>query len=148
MKEFLVIIANCLRVKLEQAGYKSVLRKEFDNCVNIHIQNTRKKHIISVLFTDYTKDKKSYYINFESQRLLKTWTLWQQSQDIYSPKTEFNFDHVVEPILQFLDKITHIDNELKEAYNILENKCLNLDITRVERRGYNPKFIRVTKYHV
>lgn len=160
MKEVLTLIADVFKDKLSQAGYKTIIRKERENWVDIHIQGLRKKHTINVYFSNYNEngsfagnpdrisscviyDIRSFYIRLMSERMFQIYPIWKKENvNIHDPNFTFDFEPIIDKVLLFLRTMNEIDAKLGDAHKIFPVDRLS------EKRSYDPNRTKVSKYHV
>lgn len=132
------LVADAFKEQLADAGYRTIVRSFRENSMNIHIQGQRKKHVISIVKTQYRKtDPVSYIIQLKSDRLRTTYTIWEnQNVIIEDPKFVIDVDGMAKRVVKFMDHITKVNEHLIKAHDVFK---------KPKYGGFDPKAKRVSR---
>ncbi|MHA2135827.1 MAG: hypothetical protein ACW99J_18370 [Candidatus Thorarchaeota archaeon] len=136
---FFTLVADAFKEQLAEAGYRTIVRSFRENSMNIHIQGQRKKHVISIIKTQYRKsDPISYIIQLQSDRLRTTYTIWEnQNVIIEDPKFAIDVDAMAKKVVDFMGHITKVNEHLVGAHEIFGKPKYG--------GGFDPKKKRVSR---
>ena len=118
---FFSLVADIFRDKLKEAGFKVIVRKSMLHSLHgldVHIQGTRKKHVVSLAQYKYNEGDIAYTITLKSDRLRAHYPIWEYRGEIADPDCDLDITGVADLLVKFMKYMRDIDKTLIIASKI------------------------------